>query len=278
VVKRQARGDASRTDALFDLTGRVAVVTGGGGFLGRQHAGILASRGAKIVIVDKDAAAAREATAVLRAAGGIALPIRADLTKPAHVSALVRRTLAAYGRIDVLINNAAMTVKGGGRAAGYFAPFEDYPLDLWQRALHINLTGMFLVTQAIGRVMVKQRRGIVINMASDLGLIAPDHRIYEGESFNTPPSYSVCKSGVIGFTRYLATYWAQHGIRVNALAPAGMYDGHDARFVKKLSALIPLGRMAAKNEYQGAILFLASDASSFMTGATLVVDGGRTSW
>jgi NAD(P)-dependent dehydrogenase (short-subunit alcohol dehydrogenase family) len=157
-------------------------------------------------------------------------------------------------------------------------PFERYPLELWQRALDVNLTGMFLITQAVGRVMVRQRRGAVINMASDLALISPDHRIYEGESFNTPISYSVGKTGVMGFTRYLATYWAKRGIRVNALAQAGMYDGHDARFVKKLSSLIPLGRMAAKNEYQGAVLFLASDASSFVTGATLVADGGRTAW
>jgi NAD(P)-dependent dehydrogenase (short-subunit alcohol dehydrogenase family) len=267
-----------KASALFDLRGRVAVITGGAGFLGRQHADALASLGASIVIVDRDAVATREAVRALTADGYTAMAAPADITRSRSVEAMVRRVQARFNRIDILVNNAAMTVKGGGRSAGYFAPFEEYPLDLWRQALEVNLTGMFVVTQAVGRVMVAQQRGVVINIASDLGLIGPDQRIYRGESFNTPPSYPVSKSGVIGFTRYLATYWAKQGIRANALAPAGMYDGHAPRFVKKLSALIPMGRMAKRNEYQGAIAFLASDASSFMTGATLVVDGGRTSW
>ena len=278
-----ARGTAPRSrregpDRLFDLTGRVAVITGGAGFLGRQHADIITAFGGIAVIVDRDASAAKRAAAALRGQGRDALAVCADLRRPASVDAMVRRVMSRFGRIDILVNNAAMTVRGGGRAAGYFSAFEEYPLRLWREAIDINLTGMFLVTQAVGRVMVRQRRGVVVNMASDLGLIAPDHRIYEGEAFNSPASYSVSKAGVIGFTRYLATYWARHQIRVNALAPAGMFDGHSSRFVEKLSDRIPMGRMAARNEYQGSILFLVSDASSFMTGSTLIIDGGRTCW
>jgi NAD(P)-dependent dehydrogenase (short-subunit alcohol dehydrogenase family) len=277
------RGTATRSgsegpERLFDLTGRVAVITGGAGFLGRQHAEIITAFGGIAVIVDRDATAAKRAVTALCGRDREALAVPADLRRRTSVNAMVRRVMKRFGRIDILINNAAMTIRGGGRVARYFSTFEEYPLELWREALEVNLTGMFLVTQAVGRVMVRQRRGVVVNMASDLGLIAPDHRIYEGETFNSPASYSVSKAGVIGFTRYLATYWAKHQIRVNALAPAGMFDGHSPRFVRKLSALIPMGRMAAPNEYQGAVLFLASDASSFTTGSTLVVDGGRTCW
>ena len=264
-------------DALFDLTGRVAVITGGGGLLGRQHAEVIAAYGGRVVLLDSDADGGDTAAAALRAAGHEALALRADIRRPASVDRAVRSVMKRYGRIDILVNNAAMTVREGGRARGYFAPFEQYPIELWRQALETNLTGLFVVTQRVGAEMIRQQRGVIVNMASDLGMIAPDHRIYRDETFNTPISYSVGKAGVIGFTKYLATYWAPH-IRVNALAPAGMYNGHSARFVRKLANLIPFGRMAKRNEYQGAVLFLVSDASSFMTGATLVVDGGRTAW
>src|SRR5262249_43578710 len=160
----------------------------------------------------------------------------------------------------------------------YFASFEEYPLDLWESALNTNLTGLFLCTQAVGRAMCRQGKGVVINIASDLSVIGPDHRIYEGENFNTPISYTVSKAAVLGFTRHLATYWAKKNIRVNALSPAGVFDGHAPAFVGKLASRIPMERMASKDEYKGAIVFLASDASSFMTGSNLIVDGGRTAW
>ena len=150
---------------------------------------------------------------------------------------MVDQVLDKYGKIDILINNAAMTVEHGGMTGeDYFAPFEDYSESLWELSLKTNLTGMFLCTQAVGKIMIKQRKGVVVNMASDLSLISPDHRIYEGEAFNTPISYAVSKTAVIGFTRYLATYWAQYQIRVNALSPAGMFNGHNPEFVKKLSS------------------------------------------
>lgn len=267
-------------ETLFDLTGRVAVITGGAGLLGRQHAAIIRAFGGTVVIADvREEIVQEAATALGEGDGGPVMPITVDITSKASVDDMVAKVLDRHGRIDILINNAAMTVKHGGASSSeYFAPFEEYRLDLWQRAIDTNLTGLFLCTQAVGRVMVRQQRGVVLNMASDLSVIAPDHRIYDGESFNTPVTYSVSKTGVVGFTRYLATYWAKHNIRVNALSPAGVFDNHSAQFVQKLSALIPLGRMANRNEYQGAVLFLVSDASSFMTGANLVIDGGRTSW
>jgi NAD(P)-dependent dehydrogenase (short-subunit alcohol dehydrogenase family) len=239
------------------------------------------------VLADLSADAAREAAAEIERAHGVrALGVGADITQKADVDALVSAVTAAFSRIDILINNAALTVKGGGeRAARYFAPFEEYPLDLWQAALDVNLTGAFLCTQAIGRVMVAQKRGVVLNIASDVGNISPDHRIYDGAinpltgaGFNTPIAYATTKAALINFTRYLATYWAEQGIRVNCLSPGGVFAGHDPRFVDQVTSRIPLHRMARLDEYQGAVLFLVSDASSYMTGANLIVDGGRTAW
>lgn len=273
--------------ALYDLTGRVTVITGGAGLLGRRYADAVAEMGGVPVVVDLDG---ERATAVAREVGarfGVDASAELfDITDAAAVAAGVGAIVRRHGRIDALVNNAALTVKGGGSAAaGYFAPFEDYPVELWEQALRVNLTGAFLVTQAVGRVMVGQQRGVVVNIASDVGMISPDHRIYDGMTspssgrpFNTPIAYATTKAALINFTRYLATYWAPQGIRVNALSPAGVFDGHEHEFVRRLSSLIPLGRMAHADEYKGALIFLLSDASSFMTGANLVVDGGRTAW
>jgi NAD(P)-dependent dehydrogenase (short-subunit alcohol dehydrogenase family) len=230
--------------------------------------------------------AGRSAAELTRDAGVPALGIGVDITIKSEVERMVERVLDRFGRIDILINNAALTVKGGGaHARDYFAPFEDYPQALWERALQVNLTGTFLCCQAVGRQMVKQQRGVILNIASDVGTISPDHRIYEGvksphtgEPFNTPAAYATTKAGVINLTRYLATYWANAGVRVNALSPGGVFTDHDPIFVRNLTERIPLGRMAEADEYQGAVLFLVSDASSYMTGANLVVDGGRTAW
>jgi len=273
--------------ALYDLRGRVTIITGGAGLLGRRHAEAVAEMGGIPVLVDVDDAGARRVAGEIGERFGVAASAEVfDITDQAAVAAGIDAIARRHGRIDALVNNAALTVKGGGAdLEGYFAPFEEYPVALWEQALRVNLTGAFLVTQAVGRVMVAQRRGVVVNIASDVGTISPDHRIYagmtspsSGRPFNTPIAYATTKAALVNFTRYLATYWAPQGIRVNALSPAGVYDGHEPEFVRRLSSLIPLGRMAHPDEYKGALIFLVSDASSFMTGANLVVDGGRTAW
>jgi len=270
---------------LFQLTGRVAVITGGAGMLGSRYADAIAEAGGSPVLVDLDGERASQI------AGEIAdrhqvktLGIGVDITSKTEVDRLRDRIVEEFGRIDILINNAALTVKGGGSSGGnYFAPFEEYSQELFDRALGVNLTGSFLVTQSIGSWMANNNSGVVVNISSDVAMISPDHRIYEGmeydgQPFNTPIAYSMSKAALLAMTRYLATYWADSGVRVNALVPAGVFDEHEQDFVIRLSNVIPMARMAHKDEYKGAILFLCSEASSFMTGASLVVDGGRTAW
>lgn len=282
--------EAKRTKkihSLFDLTGRVAFITGGAGLLGQKHAEAIAEAGGHVVLVDQDRPRVREASKTVAQRHGVkTLGLACDITREEEVKETVEKAVKEFRKIDILINNAAMTAKEGTRSQNdYFAPFEDYPLQLWERALAVNLTGLFLCTQAVGRVMVRQKRGVVVNIASTAGVVGPHHAIYQGvkspysgKPFNTPIAYSTTKAGVINFTRYLATYWAKHNIRVNALSPGGVYDGHDPAFVKNYSSLVPMDRMAEQDEYKGAILFLVSDASSYMTGTNLIVDGGLTSW
>lgn len=264
----------------FDLSGKVAIITGGAGMLGSRYAEAIAEMGGIPVMFDVDESALAEAERRVSSAWGAdAAGIKVDITDSADVERAVAQVMDRFGQIDILINNAALTVRGGGsRFEEYFAPFEDYPQDLFDMALKVNLTGHFLVTQQVVKRMMARKSGAIINIASDVGLISPDHRIYEGMSFNTPVAYSMSKAALMAFTRYLATYLADSGIRANALAPAGVYDGHGEEFMSRLSHLIPLGRMAHKDEYKAAVIFLCSDASSFVTGTTLVIDGGRTIW
>jgi NAD(P)-dependent dehydrogenase (short-subunit alcohol dehydrogenase family) len=269
----------------FDLRGRVAVVTGGAGLLGTEFCRTLAEAGAAVAVVDLNASAAQAIVAMLTKSGYAALAVPTDITQPDSVNALVERVLSRFGRLDVLVNSAALDPKFDADAMKKgITPgaFEDYPLDQWNAALGVNLTGMFLVTQACVGPMIEQgKKGSIINICSTYGLNGPDQRIYvkggERVAFK-PVYYTVTKAGVMGFTKYLAAYYAETEIRVNALTPGGVFNNHEDYFVKNYSAKTILGRMAKKDEMNGALLFLASDASSYMTGNNVVVDGGWTAW
>jgi len=270
---------------LFDLTGRVAVITGGAGLLGERHAQAIAAAGGIPVLLDLDGDRASVAVRRLIAEfGGRGSAAQADVTRRGDLETTLSDTLRDYGRVDILINNATNNPAVDNIAAGGFARFEAFTLDQWAGDISVGLTGAFLCSQVFGVEMARQKRGVIVNVASDLALIGPDQRIYRRPGIPDdsqpvkPVTYSVVKSGLLGLTRYLATYWADKGVRVNAISPGGVENGQPAEFVAKLSSLIPLGRMAAVDEYRGAILFLCSDASSYMTGANLVVDGGRTCW
>jgi len=273
---------------LFRLDGRVVLVTGGAGLLGTRYCQALVQAGARVVIGDLDGGRAEALAAELGAER--ATGVQLDVADPASVQTCVEAAVTAFGRLDVLVNNAALTVRGGSeqlKPAEYFAPFEEYKLDVWEQALRTNLTGMLLCAQAAGKQMLRQERpgGVIVNIASTYAVVAPDQRLYEGvvspyadTGFNTPVSYAVTKTAVLGLTRYLATYWGSKNIRVNALTPHGVFDNHDETFVRNFVFRSPLGRMARNDEYRGALLFLVSDASSYMTGANLIVDGGWTAW
>jgi 2-deoxy-D-gluconate 3-dehydrogenase len=275
------------TDILqkFNLAGRAAIVTGGPGLLGKEFCRTLAEAGAAVVVVDINGEAAAAVADALTRGGYRALGIKTDITRPESVKQMVDSALQTFGRIDILVNSAALDPKFDPEAlARGLVPgsFEDYPLDQWNAALDVNLTGIFLVTQACVKPMIAQgKKGSVINICSTYGLNGPDQRIYvkDGKRLAYKPVYyTVTKAGVMGFTKYLAAYYAGTEIRVNALTPGGVFNNHDETFVQNYSAKTILGRMARKDEMNGALLFLASDASSYMTGGNVIVDGGWTAW
>jgi len=268
----------------FRLDGQVAVVTGGAGLLGKEFCRSLAEAGAKVVMADFNEAVAIDAANALKRDGLTVLPLGVDVTKPDSVENMVSRTLEKFGRLDVLVCSAALDSKFDSSHVGEQGAnaFESYPLTAWKEALDVNLTGMFLCAQAAVKPMLAQDHGVIINICSTYGLVGPDQRIYRrpGESRQAfkPAFYSVTKAGVLGLTRYLATYYAGRNIRANCLTPGGVFNQHDDVFVRNYSARTVLGRMAHKDEMSGALLYLASDASTYMTGSNLVVDGGWTAW
>jgi NAD(P)-dependent dehydrogenase (short-subunit alcohol dehydrogenase family) len=272
---------------LFDLTGRVAIITGGAGLLGRKHAEAIAEAGGIPVIADLKPRAAEETARMIREKYPVdSRGLAVDITRRDSIEALLQGVLAHYQRVDILINNAANNPKVEDKKPGQeeWSRFENFPIEAWQADLMVGLTGAFLCSQVIGSVMAAGHGGVILNIASDLAVIAPDQRIYRKPGLPEeaqpvkPVTYSVVKSGLIGLTRYLATYWASQNVRVNALSPGGVYNGQPDEFVQKLTALIPMGRMAHVDEYKGAVLFLVSDASSYMTGGNLIIEGGRTVW
>jgi NAD(P)-dependent dehydrogenase (short-subunit alcohol dehydrogenase family) len=274
----------SEIENLFDLTGRVAVITGGAGLLGEQHARAIAAAGGIPVLVDIQPQRATEKAMLLSYEFGMAFGLAADITNEAEVESLLAKILARFGRLDILINNAANNPKMEASTEVNFSRLENFPVTQWEADIAVGLTGAFLCSKVFGSHMAANGGGVIVNVASDLALIAPDQRIYrqmnapEDMQPVKPVTYSVVKSALVGLTRYLATYWADKKVRVNAISPGGVCNGQPEDFVERLTNLIPLGRMAGKDEYQGAIVFLCSDASSYMTGTNLVMDGGRSCW
>jgi NAD(P)-dependent dehydrogenase (short-subunit alcohol dehydrogenase family) len=269
----------------FDLTGQTAIVTGGSGLLGQEFCRTLTESGAAVVVADIDPHGAEATANLLRKSGKQALAIEVDVTEPGSVRSMVDAAQEAFGRLDILVNSAALDPKFDPDALAEgstpLGAFEDYPLAAWKQALDVNLTGMFLCCQAAVRPMLAQDHGVIINICSTYGLVGPDQRIYQRmgqQSSFKPVYYSVTKAGVLGMTRYLAAYYAGKNIRVNALTPGGVYNNHDETFLKAYSSRAVMGRMAHRDEMNGALLFLASDASSYMTGSNLIVDGGWTAW
>jgi len=270
----------------FRLDGKVAVITGGAGLLGIQHADVIAEAGGVPVLWDINR------DKLERAVNGIiqkhriqAFGTAVDITDPESVKIGLRSVLADYRKIDILINNAANDPKVDNSKRQSWSRLEDFELSMWEKDIAVGLTGAYICSQIIGTHMVSQGGGcVILNIASDLGVIAPDQRIYKKPGLRDhdqpvkPVTYSVIKHGIVGLTKYLATYWADKGIRVNCISPGGVYSGQPKEFVDKLTGLIPMARMAEADEYKAAVLFLISDASSYMTGANLIIDGGRTCW
>lgn len=269
----------------FDLTGRIAVITGGAGLLGVQHAAAIASAGGVPVLIDIDHRRAEEKSRELAIEFGVdAVGLAGDITQPCEVKSMLEQVLSRFGRSDILINNAANNPRMEASPEANFSRLENFPVTQWDADLSVGLTGAFLCSKVFGSHMASSGGGVIVNVASDLAVIAPDQRIYQQAGLAAhmqpvkPVTYSVVKAALIGLTRYLATYWADKNVRVNAISPGGVANNQPQDFVARLTNLIPLGRMAEVDEYRGAILFLCSDASSYMTGANLVIDGGRTCW
>ncbi len=261
-----------------DLNNKVVLLTGGAGILGSRFARALAANGSRVALVDCDASSADEAAkAVNKEHADTVQAFTADITQPDQLKNLKSDVESQLGPVDVLINNAAV------KSPNFFEPFATFPLEDWNTVMAVNTTGVMLGCQVFGSAMAERGGGSIINTLSIYGIVAPDQRIYEGSEYegraiNTPAVYSTSKAAVWGLTKYLASYWGDKGVRVNAITPGGISSGQNETFVKKYSARVPLGRMAEPDELCGAVLFLASDASSYVTGQNIVVDGGLSVW
>lgn len=257
-------------EKMFKLDGKKVIITGGAGTLGFEFGKTLAEAGANVILADAKETCIEKAAQLTEEYGTRALGIVTDVSDEKSVQSLVDQILQEFNTIDVLINNAAIQPEGFGES------IEKYSLQTWNKVLSVNLTGMFLCSRIVGRQMIKQGNGVIVNVASIYGVVSPDPEVYKDGTYESPISYSATKSAIINFTRHLAVFWAKKGVRVNALTPGGVFNNQNINFVTKYCERVPLGRMAQKDDYNGAILFLVSDASSYMTGANLIVDGGWT--
>ncbi|GAB4289969.1 MAG: SDR family oxidoreductase [Ignavibacteriaceae bacterium] len=268
-----------KTD-LFSLKGKSAIVTGATGLIGKYHCRALSMAGADLVVSDIDELKCTEFAKTL---DNNAVGVGCDITNRNSVKDLLNRTKEYFGKVDILVNNAAINdMFENPESAGEESKFENYPLHIWQKSLDVNLTGTFLCCQIIGSDMAANGKGSIINIASTYGITAPDQSLYikpdGSRDFYKSPAYSATKGAIISFTKFLAAYWGNKGVRVNTLTPGGVENNQADWFISKYSERTPLGRMAKPDDYMGAIVFLASDASDYMTGANLIVDGGWTAW
>ena len=266
------------------LSGRVAIITGGAGFLGVHHAQAIAAAGGIPVLADLRAADAESRAAEIAAAfDAPAMGVACDITRVESVEALLQTVLHRFGRVDILVNNAANNPKVEAPGES-FSRLERFALEQWNADVAVGLTGAFLCSKVIGGALAANRRGVVINISSEYGLIGPDQRLYYQAGVDDdrqpvkPVTYTVVKAGLHGLTLYLSTYWAQAGVRVNTITLGGVANDQAPEFLARAASRIPLGRMARPHEFQGALVYLCSDAASFVTGANLVVDGGKTAW
>lgn len=272
----------------FDLTGKTALITGAAGLLGKEHAAALLECGAGLVLTDIAEPALDVVCAELAQSfpSGKWVAARMDVTRAEDIGRVAERLAAEGLRVDILVNNAAIDPKvSGDRGVVESSRLENFPLAQWDLQLAVGLTGAFLCSQVFGTAMAADGLGgVILNIASDLSVFSPDQRLYRKEGLPEdrqpvkPVTYSVIKAGLVGLTRYLATYWADKGVRANALSPGGVFNGQGEEFVHRLTGLIPLGRMADRDEYRAAVQFLCSDASAYMNGQNIVMDGGRSAW
>jgi NAD(P)-dependent dehydrogenase (short-subunit alcohol dehydrogenase family) len=271
---------------VFDLTGELAVITGGAGLLGRKHSEALIEAGADVVILDNNIEALNDCQLFFNNKyGKKIMALNVDLREE---SSIINAKKTIYEKIGknpgILINNAAIDAKFEKKSDVVKSRLEHFELEQWNLEIAVGLTGAMLCCKVFGPEMAKNGKGVILNIASDLGLIAPDQRLYQSDELNfdsqnvKPVTYSVIKHGLIGLTKYIATYWSDRGVRCNAFAPGGVFNDHSDDFVKNISSRIPMGRMAEVDEYKASILFMCSDASSYMNGATLSMDGGRSAW
>lgn len=259
---------------FIPIAGKRVLLVGATGVLGRVYADALVKDGVQLAIADRRQSDVLELARELDCMGLVV-----DVTDETSVCDMVQQAVDALGGLDGVVSNAAATSEGLKEHGNAFSPFENYPLNVWQQTIDVNLTGTFLVIREAGRHLLEQGSGgSIVTVSSIYGLVGPDHRIYEDQSFKSFPGYSASKAGVIGLTRWLATWWAQKGIRINCLVPGGVYNDHNESFARAYSNRTPMGRMARKEELTGMLVYLLSDASSYCTGQQFVVDGGFTAW
>ena len=267
-------------EKYFSLKNKIAIVTGALGLLGREHCYALSEAGASVIVCDLNE---KECKNFAEELGNCSIGIGVDITDSASLHNLLYIIKNNFKGIDILVNNAAVNDKfEDASSAIELSTFEKYPIERWNHSLNVNLTGLFLCTQVIGSEMANAGTGSIINIASTYGVVAPDQSLYKDgndiQHFYKTVSYPTTKGAVISFTKYLAAYWGNKGIRVNSLSPGGVENSQDDFFIENYSKKTPLGRMAKPGDYKGALIFLASSASSYMTGANLIIDGGFTIW